>query len=93
MSQNTCAESCGTALAYAKGKGPSYESIAKAIEDCVAICKLREDLEKRGSELLSQVKALCSEACARCVASCKSANDDQLKQCIETCQSCCNSCC
>lgn len=34
MSRNTCADSCSTALTYAKGKGPSYESIANAIEDC-----------------------------------------------------------
>lgn len=93
MSQQSCADACGTALTYAKGKGPSFESIANAIEDCVAICKLREDLERRGSELLIQVKALCAEACARCVASCKSANDENLKQCIETCQSCSNNCC
>ena len=93
MNQDTCAESCSNALIYARGKGPSYEAIAKVIEDCVAICKLRQDLEKRGSELLNQVKALCAEACARCVASCKYANDEQLKQCIETCQTCCNSCC
>jgi hypothetical protein len=92
MSQTTCVSACGTALTYVKGKGAGFEKLAKTIEDCISLCQLREEFEKRGSALFEKVKGLCAEACARCASECKAANDSNLASCIEECSSCSDSC-
>jgi hypothetical protein len=92
MSQSSCVIECGNALTYVKGKGTSHAGLAKTIEDCIELCKLRESFENRGSKLFDKVKELCSEACIRCSTECEAAKDDQLKKCIETCGSCSDEC-
>lgn len=89
---SSCADVCGDALSYAKGKGESYKSLVTIIEDCIDICAVRAQLEKRGSALLADVKKLCAEACSRCATACESMKDEHLKNCIQECRSCTTSC-
>lgn len=92
MSANCCVDTCNGALEFARGKGPDYDALVHVIEDCIKICLLREDFEKRNSELLPQVKVLCAEACSRCADWCEKKGDTELKDCVEECRSCCRNC-
>lgn len=92
MTGAMCVDTCNSALSYAKGKGESYAALAIVIEDCVKLCGIREDFEKRGSSLLAQARSLCAEACARCAAACEAMNDDNLSNCIKECRACADHC-
>lgn len=88
-----CVDACNSALTYAKGKGEAYAGLVKVIEDCVELCSLRENFERRGSALLGQAKALCADACSRCASACEAMNDDNLSNCIKECRACSSQCC
>lgn len=92
MAGAMCADTCSSALSYAKGKGESYAALADVIEDCVRLCGLREDFERRGSTLLAKAKDLCAEACARCASECEAMKDENLSKCIAECRACAAHC-
>lgn len=89
---NKCATECKTTLNYAKKKGAKYASVAKAIEDCIKVCNLCEDFDKRGSDLHAQASALCAEACNKCISACEASKDKQLQKCINECKTCATAC-
>ena len=89
---NKCATVCKTTLTYAKTKGAKYAAVAKTLEDCIKVCNLCEDFDKRGSDMHAQVNALCTEACNKCIAACEATKDKQLQKCIDECKTCATAC-
>jgi|688.fasta_scaffold72207_5 hypothetical protein len=92
MSGASCVDACSNAISYAKEKGETYAALVSVIEDCVALCALREEFQKRSSALLAQIKTLCGEACSRCASACESMDDENLANCIKDCRECSDNC-
>src|SRR5271156_5526840 len=69
---NTCAKVCEKTVAYCQKKGGKHAEAAhlNAIKDCVATCKLSDELMSRDSGLMSKSCAVCKEACLKCAETC-----------------------
>jgi len=90
-----CQEVCETTLAYCSKQAGEHKNTAhiKALQDCIATCKMSEDFMTRGSQLSHSVCNLCEEACKKCAESCETFKDDkQMKACAEECRKCAESC-
>jgi len=90
-----CEDKCETTLKYClKQSGAHKEDThIKAMQDCIATCKLSKDFMARGSDLSKSVCNLCEQACKRCADSCDTFKDDKtMKACAEECRKCAKSC-
>ena len=90
-----CEDVCQTTLKYClKQSGLHKESShIKALQDCIATCKMSKDFMSRGSDLSPSVCGLCEEACKRCADSCEAIKDDKtMKACADVCRKCAKSC-
>jgi hypothetical protein len=90
-----CEEVCQTTLTYCLKQAGAHKESAhiKAIQDCIATCKLSQDFMTRGSDLSKSVCNLCEDACKRCADSCDTFKDDKtMKACAEECRKCAKSC-
>lgn len=85
--KSDCATACREALAYAKEQGSRYAGISQAIQDCLKVCELSQDLvERPGSRLHCKANELCIEACRKCLSACEEMKDEKLKKCINACR-------
>ena len=90
-----CESTCETTQKYCLKQAGAHKEGAhiKAIQDCIATCKLSKDFMTRGSDLSSSVCALCEQACKRCADSCDTFKDDKtMHACAEECRKCAKSC-
>jgi hypothetical protein len=91
----SCAETCEKTMKYCLGRAGKHAETAhlRALQDCIATCRLSEDFLKRGSALTSATCALCAQACDNCAKSCDSFKDSpQMRACAQACRKCSNSC-
>jgi len=90
-----CAVECQKTLDYCGGKSGRYNeaSVTAALKDCIAACKMAEDLLARSSTLQAKAVAFCVESCNNCAKSCESFKDDNnMKACADECRKCAGNC-
>ncbi len=86
---HACVAECEKTLDYCNKKGGKYSSqqITTALKDCVAACRMTDELFSRGSSLSNRAAAFCVQACNNCAKSCESfKDDDRLKACADECR-------
>lgn len=83
--KSDCTTACREALGYANEQGSRYAGVSQAIQDCLKVCELSQDLERHGSKLHCKANEFCVEACRKCIAACEEMKDEKLKKCINAC--------
>ena len=90
-----CQDTCEKTLKYCLKQAGTHKEAThiKAMQDCIATCKLSKDFMARGSEQSSAVCNLCDQICKHCADSCDTFKDDKtMKACAEECRKCAKSC-
>lgn len=84
-----CANTCLAMIQYCDKIGDKYDGLKAACEDCLAVCRLTADTEKRSSPIHEMMMPVCVEACRLMIEQCSSfPEDDYCKECIRDGKAC-----
>ena len=84
-----CQKKCEEVLSYCKDKTGKYSTanVTNALKDCIAACKMTDEMFERGSNLSAKAAQFNAEACINCAKSCESfKDDDKMNACANECR-------
>lgn len=90
-----CHDVCVETVAHCLHKGGSHAGPhhIRLLLDCAEICQASANFMLRGSDLHTDVCAVCADVCQRCAEDCgRMSEDEEMRSCAEICRACAESC-
>lgn len=84
-----CQKKCEEVLSYCTSKGGKYgtQTVTNALKDCIAACKMTDEMFARGSNMTTKAAAFVADASINCAKSCESfKDDDKMNACANECR-------